>query len=84
MLGRLSASKRKDLKQLRKNKAFTTAFDALRVLPGLWGGFRIEHKFLSMKCDEVRGEALFLSNTNKTVGVIAQTCRYTAILDYDF
>jgi len=53
MWARLSKSKRKDLKQILKNNSLTAALDALFVLPGLWDWFRIEHKFLAMKCDEV-------------------------------
>jgi hypothetical protein len=50
---RLSKGKRKDLRQIQKHKAFSAAFDTLRVFPGLWPGFRIEHKFMGMKCDPV-------------------------------
>jgi hypothetical protein len=53
MWARLSVSKRKDLKQILKHEAFTKALDALLILPGVWVGFRIEHKFMSLKCDEV-------------------------------
>ncbi len=53
MWARLSVDKRKDLKRILKHEGFTKAFDALRRIPGLWTGFRIEHKFMSMKCDEV-------------------------------
>jgi hypothetical protein len=53
MWARLSMSKRKDLKQILKHEEFTKALDALLVLPGVWIGFRIEHKFMSLKCDEV-------------------------------
>ncbi|KAF2178253.1 hypothetical protein K469DRAFT_599807, partial [Zopfia rhizophila CBS 207.26] len=49
---RLSKDKRKDLKRILKHKAFSAAFDALRVFPGLWVGFRIDHNFMPMKCDE--------------------------------
>ncbi|KAH7119558.1 hypothetical protein B0J11DRAFT_590451 [Dendryphion nanum] len=49
---RLSKEKRKNLNRILKHKAFSTAFNALRVFPGLWAGFRIDHKFLDMKCDE--------------------------------
>lgn len=53
MWGRLSRDKRKDLKQILKRKSVLAALDALRILPGLFTGFRIEHRFLAMKCDEV-------------------------------
>jgi hypothetical protein len=49
---RLSKSKRRDLRQFLKSP-LAAGFDALRVIPGLWGGFRIGHKFMAMKCDEV-------------------------------
>jgi hypothetical protein len=47
--------KRKDLKMLLTRKNFTAAFDALLVIPGIWGGLRISmlHKVLALKCDEV-------------------------------
>ena len=64
MLGRLSLNKRKDLKQILKHRAFTMAFDALKVLPGLWGGFRIEHKFLSLRCHEVSSKPVAIRCTN--------------------
>lgn len=51
---RLSKDKRKDLKLLwDRHPDLTRALDRLRTLPGLWYGFRISHKYLSMKCDEV-------------------------------
>jgi hypothetical protein len=50
---RLTKSKRRDLKQFLKNGPLNAGFDALRVIPGLWGGFRIKHKFMVLKCDEV-------------------------------
>ncbi|KAM9873936.1 hypothetical protein VDGL01_12000 [Verticillium dahliae] len=52
MWGRLSKEKRKDLKQILKQEVIITALDALRVLPGLFAGFRIEHRFVAMKCPE--------------------------------
>ncbi|KAI9772442.1 MAG: hypothetical protein M1840_000645 [Geoglossum simile] len=47
-------NKRKDLKQLLKHERLTAAFDALLVIPGIWGGLRIGvlHKLIAMKCDE--------------------------------
>ncbi|KAF1948544.1 hypothetical protein CC80DRAFT_511292 [Byssothecium circinans] len=44
--------------RILRHKAFSAAFDALRVFPGLWEGFRIEHKFMSMKCDEEGASSL--------------------------
>ncbi|KAK0628283.1 hypothetical protein B0T17DRAFT_614224 [Bombardia bombarda] len=52
MWGRLSKDKRKDLKQILRNKMITAGFDALRILPALFVGFRIEHRFMAMKCFE--------------------------------
>ena len=63
---RLSKDKRKDLKRILKHKAFSAAFDALRVFPGLWVGFRIDHNFMPMKCDEVRWTFLFSLHAAKT------------------
>ncbi|KAI9770970.1 MAG: hypothetical protein M1840_002674 [Geoglossum simile] len=47
--------KQKDLKMMfDKHPKFTAAFDALLVIPGIWGGLRIGmiHKVLALKCDE--------------------------------
>ena len=49
---RLTKSKRRDLKQFLKSP-LAAGFDVLRVIPGLWSGFRIGHKFLALRCDEV-------------------------------
>ena len=49
---RLTKSKRRDLKQFLKSP-LAAGFDALRVIPGLWCGFRIGHKFLALRCDKV-------------------------------
>jgi hypothetical protein len=55
ILGRLSKDKRKDLKRILKNFTLRTAFDKLLNLPGLWRGFRIDHKLLlDLKYFEVR------------------------------
>lgn len=53
MWGRLSRDKRKDLKQIQGHKVILAGFDALRILPALFAGFRIEHRFMPMKCHEV-------------------------------
>jgi hypothetical protein len=58
---RLSKDKRKDLKRILKYKAFSAAFDVLRVFLGLWVGFRIDYNFMPMKCDEVRWIFIFLA-----------------------
>lgn len=70
MWARLSINKCKDLKQILKHKAFTKALDALRILPGIWPGFRIAHKFMSIKCDEVHTTecfGMFYANSNKEI-----------------
>jgi hypothetical protein len=56
MWGRLSSDKRKDLKQILKHKTIMAGLDALRVLPCFFVGFRIEHRFIAMKCHEVSGK----------------------------
>ncbi|KAI3573907.1 hypothetical protein IWW34DRAFT_854835 [Fusarium oxysporum f. sp. albedinis] len=52
MWGRLSRDKQKDLKQLLNNELILARLDALRIIPGLFIGFRIEHRFMAMKCHE--------------------------------
>ena len=84
MLARLSAAKRKDLRQMLNNEALTKAFDALRVLPALWEGFRIEHKFLSMKCHEVRTvPPLSPSSPNTDIGQGAVELSQTYLTSLD-
>jgi len=53
MWGRLSRDKHKDLSRMLKNKAIMAALDALRIIPALFVGFRIDHQFMPMKCYEV-------------------------------
>ena len=62
MWGRLSKDKRKDLKQILKNRTIIAGLDALRVLPGLFVGFRIEHRFLAIKCFEVSATPAFVAH----------------------
>lgn len=41
--------------QLTRHTKLAAAFNALLVIPGLWGGFILTtlHKVMAMKCDEV-------------------------------
>ena len=52
----LDNSKPKDLRQLLKNYALTSAFDSLLDMSGLWAKFQLGalHRLLALKCDEVR------------------------------
>ncbi|QKX63195.1 uncharacterized protein TRUGW13939_10364 [Talaromyces rugulosus] len=51
---RLSGTKAKRLRALRKNIQLSTAFNALLPIPGIWGGMSIGNlpKVLALKCDE--------------------------------
>lgn len=52
---RLTSHDVKNLKQLLRHGKFTTAFDTLLEIPGLWAGMKIStiHKIMAIKCDEV-------------------------------
>lgn len=51
----LSKHGQRCLHQLTRHTKLAAAFDALLVIPGLWGGFILTtlHKIIAMKCDEV-------------------------------
>jgi hypothetical protein len=53
-LSGISDRRRQRLEQLFRHRDFTSAFDALLDIPGLWGGMRITtlHKMIAMRCDE--------------------------------
>ncbi|KID94655.1 hypothetical protein MAJ_09375, partial [Metarhizium majus ARSEF 297] len=55
-LGRLAtnANSKKLFDQLSKHEKYSTAFDTLLAIPGLFGGFRLGsiHQLIGMKCDE--------------------------------
>ena len=55
---RLTSSKRRDLKQLLKDKPLASAFDRLSKFPGFWKPVRLGslHRLLTLKCDEVRSK----------------------------
>ena len=54
---RLSATKRKDLRQLMRHSGFVGAFSKLTRWPGMWVGLKLGtlHRLLTVKCDEVNG-----------------------------
>lgn len=51
----MTATKRKDLKQLLKNEGFAAGFDALVDVFGLWTPIKLGtlHRFHALRCDEV-------------------------------
>lgn len=69
-LARLSPHGIRVVKQLSRRKEFTSAFDDLLCIPGLWDGMRIStlNKMFAMKCDEVRNTFQCVLKTNQTPG----------------
>jgi Protein of unknown function (DUF3723) len=61
---RISKSKRSDYERLLGSESLFSAFDALRVFPGLWYGFQIGHKW--MKCEEVNKRLSPLRDANRS------------------
>lgn len=54
-LNELSSTKRNDVRQLIKNRRYTTIFDPIRDIPGLFANIQLGqlHRLLGMGCDEV-------------------------------
>ena len=54
---RLSPHGKRCLRQLLRHEELTAALDALRGIPGLWGGMRLHtwNTILATRCDDVSG-----------------------------